>query len=236
MRLIRSVLIAVVGAALLLTSVVATTVAADDNKGKMAFVQGRPGVKVDICVNGREVVSKLAFAKYAYRRQAPGWKVVTVAKAAPGACKGTRLAVKAFKFPKQADFTVVTSKKAPKKIMVFDNAYPPGPYVSGSHRFFRNASDFGDVTFRHEARNLQLDPAAADPVWSKGDSSRSYIGIAVGGTPVYSTTWVTGVPLYMPPNIVAGPRFIGLGKHHRYEWILVGNDKVQKLVVLRRYY
>ena len=120
--------------------------------------------------------------------------------------------------------------------MVFDNAFPAGPYVSGVHRFFRNASDYGPVTFRHEARNLSLEPAASDPVWRKGDGSWKYLGIAVGGTPIYSSTWVTGLPLYMPPSIVAGPRFSMLGKHDRYEWILIGDKRVQRMVLLKRYY
>jgi hypothetical protein len=238
MRHIRSLIIGAVVAALSVTSLAASVSAMDiADKGKVAIVQGAVGVKVDVCVNGREIVSAMPFGKYTFRRLAPGAKALRVTKAAPGACKGAKIAYRAFKFPKGADYTIVLSKKKPQKVMVFDNAYPSGPYVSGVHRFFRNALDDGKVTFRHEARPLPLSPAAEPtPTWAKGDSTWSYLGIAVGGAPTYTTTWASEVPMLYPPHVVAGPIWAVMGKHQRYEWIVIGNERVQRMVLLRRNY
>ncbi len=235
MRLVRSALAGCVVATLLATSL-AVPVMAAPVKGKMAIVQGNPSAKVDVCINGREIKSKMRFGTKVYRTFPAGLKVLKVTKADPRTCKGKVLAYKAFKFPKGSDFTVVISKKKPQKVMVFDNAYPPGPIVSGSHRFFRNASDYGEVTFRHEAKPITTDPAmaATDPTWKKGESTWRYLPMGVGGAPMSSTTWISDVPMYFPPLVVAGPVWSLLSDGKRYEWIFIGTTKRPRLLLLKR--
>ncbi len=237
MRVLRTTVLASAVVALLATSLAVPAVGADP--GKMAIVQGNYGVKVDVCINGREIKSKMRFGTKAYRTFPAGRKVLKVFKADPRTCKGKLLAYKVVKLPRGSDLTVVISKKTPKKVMVFDNAYPPGSYVSGSHRFFRNASDYGEVTFRHEAKPITIDPAPADlapaePTWETGRSTYSYLPIGVGGAPMSSTTWISEVPMYFPPLVVAGPVWSLLSDGKRYEWIFIGTAKHPKLMLLKR--
>jgi len=238
MRLIRTLSMSSLAAALVITSLAASAAAADPTKGKMTIVQGNYGVRVDVCINGREIKSRMPFGAKIHRTFGAGPKVLKVTKAAPGACTGKKLAKRVIKFPKGSDFTVVISKRKPKKVMVFDNAsqLPPGPVLPGLNLFFRHAADIGKVTFRQEVRNLPLEPAPADPTWVKGDQTWRYLPIAVGGTPLYATTWVTRDLGYYPPARVAGPAWTLLGAYQRYEWILIGTGKHPRLIQIRRNY
>ena len=224
-------------AALLVTSLAVPTAAV--TRGKMAIVQGNYGVRVDVCINGREVKSAMPFGAKVYRILSRGTKVIKVARAAPGACKGEKLVKREIKFPGGSDLTVVITKRKPKKMLIFDNTPPAGPFLAGAHRFFRHAADIGKVTFRHEARPLPTEPAlAGEPTlyWKKGRSAYSYVTYGIGGTPMYSTTWVSRYPMLYPPEVVAGPVSSLLGSRDRYEWILIGTGKHPRLVLLRRNY
>ncbi len=79
MRLVRSALAGCVVATLLATSL-AVPVMAAPVKGKMAIVQGNPSAKVDVCINGREIKSKMRFGTKVYRTFPAGLKVLKVTK------------------------------------------------------------------------------------------------------------------------------------------------------------
>lgn len=234
MRAITSMLLTSAALALLATSVAAPALAAPGSS-KLAIVQGIPGLKADVCINGREVKSGLRFGGAVRRSQTNGAKMMKVFKAAPGRCRGKLLAQRKFWVNDGADVTIVVSRQKPTRIMVFDNKVKT---IGGSDFFLRHAADYGDVTFRQELLAAPTDtvaPANDDPLWAKGDEAHQLYFLPIGGVPWYATTWVTeDAPFGFPIMRVAGPKFTMLGLKQRYEWIFVGNAKKQQLVLLKR--
>ncbi len=70
MRQVKRLLMA--GGMVALTAALLGAPAAAAGSGKVVFVQGTPGTKVDICVGSNEVVSNLAYGKYSTRTLAAG--------------------------------------------------------------------------------------------------------------------------------------------------------------------
>lgn len=124
--------------------------------GRIVFVQGRPGVRVDVCVGGREIVSALPYGHAAARVVAIGARRFTFLRAADGRCQGERIVGWYRMVAPGSDTTVALARETPR-VVVFadDHDYAPDP---GSSRLvMRNASDLGMVTFRYT-----LDPGT---VW-----------------------------------------------------------------------
>ncbi len=89
-------------------------------KGKMALVNGAPGLKIDVCVGTNEIRSNLPYGGV-YKKKLIGVKKLRFRKASPGRCKGALLAAKSVRFPSGSDKTIVVTRKLPK-VLVFDNA------------------------------------------------------------------------------------------------------------------
>jgi len=238
MRLTRSVLVGSLASALLAGSLVLPAAAASSD-GKMAIVQGYTGTRVDVCVNGREIKSRMPFGCKMVRSFSRGLKVVKVFKAGPGSCRGTKLAQRAIRFPRGSDLTIVVGRRSPK-VLVFDNNDRPPMPVDHMELVFRHAADYGGVTFRHRVEALpgeEVVPAllSSPRIWKRGDEGWNFYPILVGGRPEWATTWVSKEIPYAPGTVrVAGPTLVQIGGHSRYEWIFIGRNYKTRLVVLKR--
>ena len=111
MRRSRNLIMAAAVAALAISALGVPAAAA--GSGKVMIVQGRPGPAVDICINGREVKSKLGYGKRAFKRLGAGFKKLRVYKKDPRRCRGRLLAKKGFAFPGGSDLTIVITQKKP---------------------------------------------------------------------------------------------------------------------------
>ena len=211
--------------------------AAAANQGTVAVVNGIPGERVDICVNGRELRSRVPYGGWASRTISAGDKVLKVFRADPRTCRGTVLAKKPFTLTASpnlgSDLTLVATKKTPKKVITFFNDsmgyIPPDglPYIYAVWAW-RHAADLGDVNFKYRLINPEqpAEPSVAG-IWQKGDQffegSDPDEGMQLRATrPDQDATLAKSAPV-----IFAASR--------RYEWYLLGTTKANaKFVVFSR--
>jgi hypothetical protein len=232
MRRLRTLLIGTAATALLVAAVPGAPVAAGStDKGTVAIVNGRPGTRVDVCINGKEIRSKLPYAKVVVRKLAHGKKMLKVFRKDPRRCKGVLLAKRAFTLPDDGDKTIVVTKRKPRKVIVFDNAgLGVIPTADIIYLAFRHAADMGAVNFwwwveEYEPNKWHI---SADDTWEKGDSwardetlprDAPYVGVARvnrAGSDV----------------VLAGPRTTIIDSVERVEWILVGTKPANARLVL----
>lgn len=200
--------VALLGAALVAPASAATA-------GKFTFVQGQPGVKIDICVGRTEIVSNLPYGKYKVRLISPGSKIIRFAKAAPGTCSGSKVANLARTVGAGDNVTVVSTRFAPK-LVVFDdnNDFLPGP---GAGRILmRHAADVGEAGFRRttDEGTPWFPTPTADSPFTKGQWG--------GGNWTAETRMIWWV--HQPPaqTAIAGPVELVVEDGVRHEYILVG--------------
>ena len=208
------------GAMAALAAALALPAAAADTKGTLAIVNGMPGKRVDVCLNGDEIGSGVRYGGRVQRNVVgTGTKKLKVFRRDPRECGGGLLAKRSFSLGPGVDLTVVATSKAPK-VVIFENTgwgeIPPlGPPSALAYSLFRSAAGFG-VNLKWTAFSpgplTPLDPAA-DPVFLKGDEH-----VIFGGGNYISEIRAT---LPETPSIVALRRvFIEVSR--RYELILLG--------------
>jgi hypothetical protein len=225
-RTVKALLIGGLATAWLITAL-AVPVSAADAKGTLAIVNGIPGARVDVCINGKEVRSAMRYGKAAVRTLPPGPKILTVRATSPGLCTGKRLSKRSFAFPKGSDLTVILTKKTPSKILLFDNTPPflgtpsDTPSGVGTHLAMRNGSDLGPVAIHYYWNDpglLWYPSPSAGHLFDKGVQS---IGYAFTGIlPV--NLWVSRPD---DPRTLAGPVRKEFVEGYRYEWTIVGTSK-----------
>jgi hypothetical protein len=198
----------------------------------VTLVNGIPGVRVDICIGGKETKSRLPYGAKVQRSLLPGTKTVKVYKADPRKCKGKVLAKRSLTVAADADLTLVATRFAPK-FVTFDNTATPGASPQSANVFLRHAADLGPATmgFFYQI-GLPLAPAAY-PTFSKGGQTLIEIaGISIrscaqrAGNAFASSRWVD-LPFTNNVTDTFGNRHI--------EFILVGtNVKNAKFAVIDR--
>jgi hypothetical protein len=211
MRQLRAALVAC-GALVLLTAAGAAVAAGE---GTILFVQGRPGVSVDICVGGREVASKLAYGDHRLQQLGAGTVRLRFTEAAPGACTGRLLASRRRAVTADTIRTVVLTRYAPRLVV-----YPATPRGGSGPQLgtfvLRHASDIGKAGFRYTSdESIPWYPyPAAEAPFSKGDWG---IGTVVAGVRMY--WWAD-----RPPSraAIAGPVEIVIQPSTRIELLLLG--------------
>ncbi len=215
MRHFRTLLMTGAAVALLGASLSAPASAA--NTGKLAFVQGQPGVRVDICVGNKEIVSGLAYGKYAKRVVSSGNKLFRFAKAAPGACTGKKIVAWTRSVTVGSDTTVALTKFAPRLVVYPDNlTSTPVPPAGSARVIMRHAADIGTAGFRYtidEGTPWFPEPTADSP-WEKG--------VWGWGTRVDGLRMIWWA--HVPPNqtAIAGPLELVVEGDTRHEIVLVG--------------
>ena len=212
MRQLRAALTACATVVLLLVAVSAP-VAADD--GTILFVQGRPGVAVDICVGATEVISKLAYGEHRVRRLAAGTVAIRFTRAAPGACSGRMLATRRRTVDPDSSRTMVLTRFAPK-LVVFPETPTGGAGRNLGTFVLRHAADIGKAGFRYTSdQSIPWYPEpSADAPFSKGDWG---IGTVVAGVRMF--WWAHRPPAQL---VLAGPVEIVVEPSTRHELILLG--------------
>lgn len=222
MRTVKASLIGGLVPALLV--IVSLPTMAADTKGTLAIVNGVPGKSVDVCLNGKEIKSGLAYGgKIQLATVATGAKTIKFHARDPRKCKGTLLGRDQFPLPAAADLTIVVTKEAPR-VVVFDNTglgeIPPAGAPTSDNLFaIRMAADVGaDLSFDAWAGPPTNIPVSPSAVFSKGQENRSpntSFGISPGFVWQPRATIVGGAA----PVRAAAARTVA---SHRYEWILVG--------------
>jgi hypothetical protein len=212
MRQLRAAVTAGAIAVLLLVAMGAPVAAAD---GTILFVQGRPGITVDVCVGANEVASKLAYGEHRIRRLAAGTVTIRFTSAAPGACTGRMLATRRRTVDPDASRKMVLTRFAPK-LLVFPET-PDGDAGRNLGTFvLRHAADTGKAGFRYTSDQSipwYPEPTAEAP-FSKGDWG---IGTVVAGVRMF--WWA-----HRPParTVIAGPVEFVVEPSTRHELILLG--------------
>ena len=220
MRASKALLILSLAAASVIAATVATSAA--DVNGTLAIVNGFPGKKVDVCLNGREIASGLPYGRRVLKANvATGTKVIDFFVPDPRTCRGTRRAKIEFVLPPAGDRTIVVTKDAPR-VLAFDNAdlgeIPPlGSPSDVAYIVWRNASDML-VNFRIKGWLPSIESPtspAADPVFAKGQQR--------GGDQIADYIWQVRATLSDTQETLALRRAL-LVASHRYEWVLVGSN------------
>lgn len=150
-------------AAALTISALAAPVAAADPK--VAIVQGMPGVRVDVCVNGKEIKSGMPYGGTIFRKFSAGDRTIKVFKRDARKCRGTKLLQQKVSLAEDADVTLVLTRKAPK-LVVFDNT--GGSAIYAPDFFFRHAADLGSAVIGFEQIGGGAWTPAAPTTFTKG--------------------------------------------------------------------
>lgn len=223
MRRVKALLIGSLAMAWLVAGVVPATAA--DPKGTLAIVNGVPGAKVDVCLNGTEIRSGVAYGgKILLAIVKTGSKTIRFYSKDPRKCKGSLLGQKQFSLPAGRDLTIVVTKRSPK-VLVFDNAnlgeIPPLGVLSISTTYaVRHAADLAaDLSYTQwPATSLPFNLSPSS-IFSKGQESRQP-NPSSGFFPE-SIIEVKAIP-FGSSKVVRAP-LVKTVVSHRLEWILVGS-------------
>jgi hypothetical protein len=225
----------IVGGAIVALAVTALSapVGAADTKGTLAIINGIPGKIVDVCLNGDEIKSGLAYGRAVLKNVVnTGNKNLKFYERDPRRCRGNLLAQKSFPIVAAGDWTIVATKQAPKVVMFDNTGLGEIPPVGAPFPFpiyvWRSAADV-TTNFRLKywllGGDVPVGPVA-NPLWVKGDSYAS-IG-AIG--------YIFELRATLPEDtdVLARAR-MEFTQNHRYEWVLVGsNPQNLRYVVLDR--
>ncbi len=172
---VRTLLISGLAAASLTAGLVIPVTAAD-TKGTLAIVNGIPGQKVDVCLDGKELKSGLKYGGSVFKNIVPtGSRNLRVTKPDPRTCRGTLVAKQGFPLAGAGDLTIVVTKKAPR-IVTFENGGEIPPW---GHRMLtpsspgvtpRSLPSTSDIAPGHPIRRVPIGPSI-DPIWSKGQQT-----------------------------------------------------------------
>lgn len=227
MPITRKLLLALIVATFAAGSLAGPAMAASSTR--LAIVNGVPGSKIDVCVNGKEVRSGLPYGKKVFRTTKTSKATVKFFARNGKRCAGRLLGKSTIGL---ADATVVLTKRKPHRIVVFDNADIEWIYDidAGLASTFamRHAADLGALTFKYDADGLDLDPVvpAFDPTWQKGDQTPRRIVGVYGHS--FMAVFVTRPAQYDP---FVEPDVIWLRFKRRYEWIVVGTTRKNARIV-----
>lgn len=219
----KSVIAAAIAAAICIAALAAPAAAANS---RIVIVNGIAGKKVDVCLNGAEVKSGLGYGGRIVRTLADGSYVLKVFAKNTAICSGTKLAQKTITLASD-DLTVVATKSAPKKVVVFDNAdinAATGPTQASI--VFRHAADLGDATFHAQLMVPKVSPGpslAADPVWAKTNEYSS----------IETTLWGWDVYVTRPNEVaeLASAKIRTIQAGRRHEWLLLGKTEANAKVI-----
>lgn len=199
-------------AAMFAITALAVPAAAGVHPTQLAIIQGMPGVRVDLCVNGKEIRSGVRYGWKTFRSPDAGSVTLKVFRQDPRKCKGRLIAKRTFDLPEHGDLSIVIARGSPK-IMLFDNlGFPPvGPAANPY------------IVVRHAARAPAMEWLFGEPVgpgpssghtWSRGDQIAGSLS-----EERISSVWVfAGTPK------PAGPaKVMHLVPDRRYEVYLIGS-------------
>jgi hypothetical protein len=206
-------------------------------RGDLAIVNGIPGVKADVCLDGKEVRSALPYGKVVLKKTTKGKKVLKVFRRDPRRCRGKLLAKRTFWLRAGADKTMVVTRKKPLRVVMFDNPGLDGHPCPDTSLAWRHAADVGTVTFNRGSVRYRVEPfgpassaASSDLEWVKGDEQTSLTCMVPK-----DVAYITSVTRPGSSSALVGPIFTRYYGHDHFEWILVGTwPRNARLVVIQR--
>ena len=229
MHKLRGTVVGTLAVAILAAGLVGSPVGAAES-GKVMFVNGWPGKRIDVCVGGKEVKSALPYGKQVFRKVAAGNTTIKAYRKDARTCRGTLLAKRSFDLPGGSDLSIVITSGA-GQVQIFDNAglgvLPAAPIAI----VVRSAADFPAAIKRFGTDAPTPWSPAADPIWTKG-SQYVLVGNA---TPDYLLTLLATEP--DSSTAVAGPITIQYPTvdQKRFEIYLLGSAPANaRLLVVSR--
>ncbi len=233
MQLIRRLGLMAAATALVIATV-GVPVSAATYGNTVAIVNGIPGKRIDLCIDGKEIRSGLRYGGRVFRDLGPGAKKLKVFAKHAGQCRGTKLAQKRFTQEPGGDLTIVVTRKDPK-VLIFDNTDLGAIETTPSAGLpaavaWRHAADLGTVWFQSRTVSpvsIEQPTLAAATDWSKGQQ-RTVLEPSGAGMLVQVTRPAR-------TKIIAEAPVVDIEAFTRYEWILVGTTaKNAKLVSFKR--
>ena len=172
---LKAPLLGIIAVALLATTLAVPAAAQVTETGRVVFVNGIPGTRIDICVNGREIRSGLPYGRQKAKRLFAAQKLITIFKKDPRRCRGRLLARKRFDLLPDAELTVVATRGRPDRIRIFSST----DLVAGPSAAFRYAGDMGPVSLKFDMwlkvigdePLVPVNPVANGVAWAKGSYS-----------------------------------------------------------------
>jgi hypothetical protein len=225
MRRLRVLGITVAIATLVITALGTPASAIRITGGDIVVVNGIPGTKVDVCVNGKEIRSKLPYGGKVARFLSASQKVLKIYKKDPRKCRGKLLAKRRFDLLPDSSYTFVVGKTRPK-IAWFDNTFNRAWTTFA----WRHAGDMGPVVMRYDFWDLQGGDVPVEPFrpaltnWVKTDS--------------FDSIWAVGLAFRLKASWPGQHRPIAKSPIVTFdgrsaEWLLVGtNAKNARFVVV----
>jgi len=221
--------------ALALSALAVPATAANGGKGTLGIVNGMPGTKVDICLNGKEIKSRVGYGGKKSKVTSTGWKTIKIFKADPRTCRGTKLAQKTYLLGYGDDFTIVINRGT-RKWVQFDNK---NPYFLGSiypvivespdaYIAVRHAADLGTVAMRASSE-YDWSPTS-EFTWVEGDeygfkfwSPTATSNYSFAAARPDKAGVITRSTVYLKPS-------------RRYEFILLGTKASNaKIIIWKRF-
>ena len=180
-------------------------------------MQGFPGKRVDLCLNGKEVRSNVRYGWKTFLSPALGTYRLKVFKHDRRKCRGTKIAQRSFTLGLDGDLSIVVGPGSPK-VLIWDNSVLPP---------ISTAATSPVIAFHHAAKAPLMDfwvdfgvqvgpyvPAIGDHAYARGDWD--FIGSADGAQWVI---WATRDEL---TKVLAGPVVVDIQQGRRYEQFLIG--------------
>ncbi|MEA2025483.1 MAG: hypothetical protein U9O18_02205 [Chloroflexota bacterium] len=232
----KAVLVASMTALALSALAVPATAANGNSKGTLGIVNGMPGTRIDICVNGKEIKSRVAYGGRVSKVTSTGFKTIKVFKADPRTCRGTKIARKTYLLGYGGDFTIVVNRKAPRWVK-FDNKNPEflgsiWPVIAESPVTYvavRHAADLGTVAIRASTEYAWF--PSLEPVWVEGNE---YTFPSPSPSP--TTNYSFAAARLDQAGVIARSPVVYLKPSRRYEFILLGTKVSNaKMIVWKRF-
>ena len=215
----------------LLVTAIGAPASAVLGKGTIGIINGIPGQRVDICIKGKEIRSRVPYGGRAFRTLTEGSKLIKIFKPDRRKCKGVKVAQKRIELAAGDDWTIVINRHSPKLTMFANTGLgtipPDGPDFASSFIAFRHAAELGAVNFHFATFSETPIGPSVDPLWHQGDQVTG--GIGPGGSLRLRATRPEKTKTLVKSN------FILLKPGRRYEWYLLGTKaKNAKLIVWSR--
>lgn len=184
---------------------------------QLAIVQGFPGSRVDICLNGKEVRSRMRYGKKLLLSPNEGTYKLKVFKHDPRKCKGTKIAQRTFTLGSEGDLSIVVGPGRPR-VLIFDNALLPriGGAADPTYIAWHQAARAPLIDFyvQFAAQVGPYTPTVGANAYARGDW---YAVPATAGA-----QWVIWATLDEKTKVIAGPKVIDVQANRRYEQFLIG--------------
>lgn len=225
MRRLEGVVACAATAALLLASAATPAGGATARHGELVIVNGMPGTRVNVCINGQVAMWALPYGARIVRRVAAGSTGVRVFPAASRSCVGQHIAGRRFWLRKGGNKTIVATRREPRLVLFDNSGLLPPDAVEGDPLVVRHAADVGLAGFV-----VDVDGAAAgEELLDKRE--QLVIGIPAGPGEQVARLEVER----SSGRAVAGPVVRDLRPGFRTELILVGTNRLNaRIVTVRR--